>query len=142
MTTLKENNMRARWIFIPATALIVISAGQALTTEALLTATRITEAQASQALTPEALAKKSGCLRCHSVDKNVVGPAYHAVAERYNGNARARAELIETVKNGGKGKWADVSHGVPMPPHSGRLSTAEIERLVDWVLSLKGAETK
>jgi len=134
--------MKARWVVIPTLALMIISAGKALTTGAPATEAPFPEAQSSEALAPEVLARKSGCLRCHSVDKSIVGPAYHDVAERYKGNARARAALIETVKNGGKGNWPDVSHGVPMPPHSGRLSTTEIERLVDWVLSLKDEEIK
>jgi cytochrome c551/c552 len=50
------------------------------------------------------------------------------------GYARARDALVEKVKKGGKGNWTAVSHGVPMPPFSGRLTDAEIRSLVDWVL--------
>lgn len=108
--------MKARWISIPAAALMIISAGQAVA--------------------DEALAEKNGCLECHGVDKNIIGPAFQDIAARYTGDARARDALIETVKNGGKGNWTDVTGGVPMPPYSGRLSDAEIERLVDWVMGL------
>jgi cytochrome c551/c552 len=132
--------MKARWIIIPTIALMIISARQALTTEAPATEAPVTKMQANQALAPEALAKKSGCFECHSVDKNVVGPGYHNVAERYKGDAKARAALIQTVKKGGKGNWSEISRGVPMPPHSGRLSDADITRLVDWVLSLQPKE--
>lgn len=138
--------MKARWIIIPTTALMIISAGRVLTTEAPATETVATEALAAQAnqaaLSPEALAKKIGCLECHSVDKNVVGPAYRNVAERYKGDAKARAALIEKVKKGGKGNWTEISKEVPMPPFSGRLSAADIARLVDWVLSSKDSEPK
>jgi cytochrome c len=106
--------MKARWIGFSA-ALMIFGAGQALANEAL--------------------ARKSGCLECHSVDKKVIGPAYRDVAARYKGDARARAALIEKVKKGGKGKWTQVTGGVPMPPYSALLSNPEIERLVDWVLS-------
>jgi cytochrome c len=133
---IKENSMKARRISIPAAALMITSAGQALATKA-----PAAEA-ANQALAPEALAKKIGCFECHSVNKNVVGPAYHDIAERYKGDAKARAALIETVKQGGKGNWTEVSHEVPMPPYSGRLSAADITRLVDWVLSLGDSEIK
>ena len=84
---------------------------------------------------PEELAKKSGCLKCHSVDKAVIGPAYKDVAARYKGNAKAREELIKTVKDGGIGHWTNVTDGGPMPPHGKRLSDANIKILVDWVLS-------
>lgn len=108
--------MKARRISILAAALMIISAGPVLA--------------------DEALAKKSGCLECHSVDKKVIGPAFHDIAAKYKDDTRARAVLIETVKKGGKGNWTDVTGGVPMPPHSPRLSHADIKRLVDWVLSL------
>lgn len=108
--------MKARWISISAAALMIISAGQALA--------------------DEALAKKNGCFECHSADKKGIGPAFHNIAARYKGNAPARNALIETVKKGGKGNWTAVTGGVTMPPYSPRLSDAEINRLIDWVLGL------
>ena len=83
-----------------------------------------------------ALAKKSGCLACHSVDKKLVGPAWKGVAARYRGNADARAQLIEKVSKGGKDNWKDITGGVPMPPYFPRVTKENIERLVDFVLSL------
>ncbi len=82
------------------------------------------------------LAKTSGCLACHSVDKKVVGPAWKDVAAKYKGNAGAKAELVAKVKKGGKGNWTDVTGGAPMPPYSPRVKDADIEKLVDFVLSL------
>jgi len=84
-----------------------------------------------------ALARKSGCLACHSVEHKVVGPAWHDVAARYRDDAGARERLIAKVKTGGKGNWTDVTGGVPMPPYSPRVADADIETLVDFVLSLK-----
>jgi cytochrome c len=84
-----------------------------------------------------ALARKSGCLACHSVEHKVVGPAWRDVAARYRDDDGARARLIAKVKKGGKGNWTDVTGGVPMPPYSPRVADADIETLVDFVLSLK-----
>ena len=78
------------------------------------------------------LAKKSGCLACHSVDKKIVGPAWKDVANKYKGDAGAKANLIGKVKSGGKGVWGPA----PMPPYSPRVSDANIEKLVTFVLSL------
>lgn len=128
-----------RWKLILAAALLIISTGQALTTTTTTTATR---APAIQALAPEALAKKSGCFECHSVQEKVVGPAFRAIAARYKDKAGARGTLIETVKKGGKGNWTEITRGVPMPAHSGRLSAADTTRLVDWVLSLNDSENQ
>ena len=83
-----------------------------------------------------ALARKSGCLACHSVDKKLVGPAWKDVSARYKGNAEARAKLIEKVSKGGKGNWTDVVGDVAMPPYFPRVTRENIERLVDFVLSL------
>jgi len=111
--------MKARLLSISAAAVLMLGiAGQASAEDQL------------------ELAKKSGCLACHSVDKKVVGPAWKDVGAKYKGDAGARAALIEKVKKGGKGNWTAVTGGVPMPPYSPRVADADIEKLVDFVLSL------
>jgi len=84
-----------------------------------------------------ALAKKSGCLACHSVEKKVVGPAWNDVAKKYRGDAAAKAMLIEKVKKGGKGNWTAVTGGAMMPPYSPRVKDEDIAKLVEFVLQLK-----
>jgi cytochrome c len=44
--------------------------------------------------------------------------------------------LNQKVHKGGKGNWTAVTHGVPMPPYSPRVSDADIAKLVDFVLGL------
>lgn len=82
------------------------------------------------------LAKASGCLACHNVDKKIVGPAWKDVAAKYKGDATVREKLINKIKTGGKGNWTEVTGGVPMPPYSPRVPDADIAKLVDFVLSL------
>ena len=82
------------------------------------------------------LAKKSGCLACHGVDKKIVGPSWKDVGAKYKGDAGAKAMLIEKVKKGGKGNWTSVTGGAPMPPYSPRVSDENIDKLVTFVLSL------
>jgi len=82
------------------------------------------------------LAKKSGCLACHAVDKKVVGPAWNDIGARYKGDASSRDMLINKVKTGGKGNWTEVTKGVPMPPYSPRVKDEDIATLVDYILSL------
>lgn len=131
----KRRSSLARWLSLFIISMIIVPL--VLSTKTLTSATRGVGPPAQQTLAPEELARKTGCFTCHSVDKPVVGPAYKDVAARYKDDDRARAALIETVKRGGKGHWSEISNGVPMPPHQGRLSAAEITRLVDWVLSLE-----
>lgn len=83
------------------------------------------------------LAKRSGCLACHSVEKKVVGPAWNDVSARYAGDATVKTKLVAKVKAGGKGNWVDVTGGAMMPPYSPRVSDADIEALVDFILGLK-----
>jgi cytochrome c len=107
--------MRARWISLCATVVLIAGPGAARA--------------------DEALAKKVGCLGCHSVDKKVTGPAYRDVAMKYRRDRSARQKLIEKVKQGGEGNWTAITGGRPMPPHWALLSDAEVARLVDWILS-------
>ena len=92
--------------------------------------------QTASASSMPPLAKKSGCTACHAIDRKVVGPAWADVAKRYKGDASAKATLVAKVKAGGKGAWTEVTKGVPMPPYSPRVSDANIEELVDFILGL------
>jgi cytochrome c len=78
------------------------------------------------------LAKKSGCLACHSVEKKVVGPSWNDVGKKYKDTEGAKETLIGKVKAGGKGTWG----AVPMPPYSPRVSDENLEKLVTFILSL------
>jgi len=80
----------------------------------------------------EEMMKKDGCAACHSVDKQVVGPAFKEVAAKYKGDAKAAAMLEEKVKTGGNGVWGET----PMPPNS-YVSDADIKELVGWILTLQ-----
>lgn len=82
------------------------------------------------------LARKSGCLGCHTLNNKFSGPSWKAVSVRYKGDTSARSYLIEKIKKGGKGNWTDVTNGAPMPPFASQVSNKDIESLVDFILSL------
>ncbi|MDD4978995.1 MAG: c-type cytochrome [Gallionella sp.] len=79
------------------------------------------------------LAKKSGCLTCHAIEKKLVGPAWRDVATKYRGDAGAPSALEGKVAKGGKGAWGNMA----MPANSPRVSDADIHALVGFILSLK-----
>lgn len=81
---------------------------------------------------PVALAAKYGCLACHAVDHQVVGPAWEDVAKRNRGKPGAEELLVAKVRNGGSGAWGSVA----MPPNPGP-SDAELKELVEFILALK-----
>ena len=84
-----------------------------------------------------ALAKKSGCFACHAIERKVLGPSWNDVAARYaDDKAAGKAHLLTKVAKGGKGVWADAGINASMPPYSPRVSDADIETLVDFVLGL------
>lgn len=99
-----------------------------------LTVTLMFAAQGAQA--DMALAKASGCAPCHAIDAKIVGPAWKDIAKRYQDDPTARARLIGKVKNGSRGAWTEVTGGVPMPPYP-RLPDADVEKLIDFILSLE-----
>ena len=100
------------------------------------TPTAVAAAPATSSTSGLDLARKSGCLACHSIDKKVVGPAWKDVAARYKSDAGAKSRLINKVKTGGKGNWTDITGGMAMPPYSPRVSDADITALVEFVLAL------
>jgi len=77
------------------------------------------------------LAKKNGCANCHAIDKEVVGPAWSAVAEKYEHDADAIAKLSAKIAKGGSGVWGSV----PMPAQP-KLSEADNKELVAFILRL------
>jgi cytochrome c len=86
---------------------------------------------AGQAQADEALAKAKNCMTCHALNKKLVGPSYHDVAEKYKGDKGAVAMLAGKIKTGGKGTWG----AIPMPPN--KVTDEEANKLAAWVMSTK-----
>lgn len=85
----------------------------------------------------KALARQNNCLKCHAIDKEKDGPAYHAVAEKFKGKPNAEARLIEHITSGEKAKFPDgheEEHKIvkTSPPKD----MDQIRNLVQWILSL------
>ena len=116
-------------IFLSVSALIVSCEGQIKTPGSL--ANRQNFADLVN------LAEVNGCLPCHKVNASVIGPAWDLVANRYRNVPNARQMLIEKVKSGGSGSWTTITGGAVMPPYSPRVSDADIEKLVDYILAIK-----
>lgn len=74
------------------------------------------------------LATKKACTACHAVDKKILGPSYQDVAKKYAGQKDAVAQITESIRKGGAGKWGPI----PMPPQPA-LSDADIKTLATWV---------
>lgn len=99
----------------------------------LLSSLLLAAAGTASADPAEELLKKHACVACHAVDSQLVGPAYKKVAEKYRGDKKAEAMLVQKVLNGGAGVWGQI----PMPPHKGRVTDAEALTMVKHILALK-----
>jgi cytochrome c len=76
------------------------------------------------------LAKKYGCLSCHSETKKIIGPAFRDIAEKYRQIPTAQNYLALRVKNGGSGIW-----GVVAMPANKNISDSDLEKITLWVLN-------
>jgi len=98
-----------------------------------------------------ALARKSGCLVCHSIQPKEastepkavlpVGPAYAEVAQHYVGKEDAHEQLVTIVLNGSNPynrHWKKNTSGLAMPPNVA-LTEENANILVKWILSLAPA---
>jgi cytochrome c len=80
----------------------------------------------------EALAKKSGCMKCHSVTAKKDGPSFKETAAKYKGKPDAEAALFKhlttnpTIKIDGK----EERHESPKTKNE-----AEIKNLIQFILS-------
>ena len=55
------------------------------------------------------LAKDTGCLACHSLDKKLLGPAWRKVAAIYRNDPAAEAQLMDKITKGGSGVWGKIA---------------------------------
>lgn len=78
----------------------------------------------------EALFNSKGCMACHSLDSQLVGPALKEVAQKNADVEDAAETLAGHIKNGSTGVWG----AIPMPPNP--VSEEEAATLAEWVLGL------
>lgn len=74
---------------------------------------------------------KSDCNTCHNQDVKTVGPAYKAIAERYENNDKNKNTLVAKVIAGGAGNWGQIA----MSPHPD-LKKEDAETMVSYILDL------
>ncbi len=80
----------------------------------------------------EALAKKSDCLKCHSVARDKDGPAYKKIAAKYKGQADAEQKLVAFLTTGQKVKieGKEEEHQALKTKNE-----AEVRNVVGWILT-------
>lgn len=76
------------------------------------------------------LAQSMNCTNCHSVDKQMVGPSFKAIAAKYRGDKEAVDRLTVNVMQGSSGIWG--KYAMPANP---QVSGEDAKKLVNWILT-------
>ena len=82
------------------------------------------------------LIDRSDCKTCHAIDRQINGPAFEVIAERYRKDPFAVRNLSKKVILGGAGNWGQTV----MSAHP-QVSEEDAGEMVRWILSL-GAPAK
>jgi cytochrome c len=79
------------------------------------------------------LAKDSGCLKCHTVDKSKKGPSYQKVAAKWKGKADAEQKLIDNITKAPMVKFEDGTQEEHKVVET--KDPKAILNLVQWILA-------
>lgn len=80
----------------------------------------------------ESLAKKSGCMKCHSVSAKKTGPPFRETASKYKGKADAENELYKHLTSNPK---IEVDGKEELHESPKTKDEAQIRNLVRYVLT-------
>jgi cytochrome c len=91
-----------------------------------------TPALAVDADAAQALAKKSNCLKCHSVSAKKEGPSFKETAAKYKGQADAEQKLVAHLTTGPtiKVEGKEEKH-----QNANTKDAAEVKNLAQWILA-------
>jgi cytochrome c551/c552 len=77
------------------------------------------------------LAATLDCKACHKEAEKSIGPAYAAIATKYEKDPKAKSYLTNKIIKGGGGVWGETA----MAAHPD-LKPSDAEMIVDWILGL------
>jgi cytochrome c551/c552 len=78
------------------------------------------------------LYKANGCVACHRITQDHIGPSMLAVSQKYANDPNGVLTVLDSLKNGAKGKWGNNV----MPPQS-HVSDQNLQLLTNWALAIK-----
>jgi cytochrome c551/c552 len=83
-------------------------------------------------LAEKVLYKTSGCVACHRITQDHIGPSMLAVSQKYANDPNGALTVLHSLKKGAKGKWGNNV----MPPQS-HVSDQNLLLLTNWALAIK-----
>ena len=78
------------------------------------------------------LYKASGCIACHRMTLDHIGPSMLSVSQKYANDPNGASMVLDGLTNGAKGKWGNNV----MPPQS-HVSEPNLQLLTKWALAIK-----
>jgi len=81
------------------------------------------------------LINESDCKACHALKEEVAGPSYMDIANKYT--KKDKDQLVSNIIKGSSGIWGETM----MSAHP-QLNIAEVEKIVQYILSLKRDKNK
>ncbi|WP_232087471.1 c-type cytochrome [Sulfurovum indicum] len=77
----------------------------------------------------EQLVRSNGCLNCHAIEKDKVGPSFRNIAKN------STEKIMDVIQNGSQGKWKQFNN-MMMPAFKDKFSKEELIILKEWIDSL------
>jgi len=132
-----QGRRRRVWVAMGAIAAAVLVIGVAGCDDAATNApsgasTTTVNTSAPRLVNPDtSLARTHLCLACHQPDRQLVGPSFLAIAQRYAGTEGALDYLAASIRDGGQGRW-----GALTMPRQPQVSLEDARKLAQWLLEL------
>ncbi len=95
------------------------------------------EISGDQLLSGEQLMGLNDCAACHAQDRNMIGPSYNEISQKYDTDDETIKNLGDKVIKGGTGVWGRHA----MTPHP-ELSASQAETMVIFILSIDAGVVK
>ena len=99
-------------------------------------ADRLIEASPQLQKGRDLVTRSSDCMRCHTMELDVVGPGFRNIAKRYAGRDDAVPYLAGKIREGSVGEWGRIV----MPRHS-QITQEQAELMAGWLMALSPAKT-
>lgn len=85
----------------------------------------------TESMAGRSLIQSLDCKSCHKEAEASIGPAYNAVAKKYQKDRQAMTHLVNKIIKGGGGVWGETA----MPAHPD-VTESDARQMVTWILSL------
>ncbi|MEG0921922.1 MAG: cytochrome C [Comamonas sp.] len=136
----EDSPPRSRWIGVLIVVLALVIGLGMFNIGRLISRPKpeVTAAQAAVEANPALLVgrdlvtKGSDCMRCHTMELDVVGPAFLSIAKRYGDRPDGVEYLAGKIRSGSVGEWGRIV----MPRHP-QVTQEQAVEMATWMMALK-----